>query len=81
MARSVPRSSSRCAGTTVCANGLSLLIMIRLPLLAAHAEAQPLKGSHHLLPGDPRQLAHTANSSASSLSSGMGRPSSRKTAM
>ena len=31
MARKVPRSSSRCAGTTVCANGLSRLIMIWLP--------------------------------------------------
>ena len=28
MARKVPRSSSRCAGITVCANGLSRLIMI-----------------------------------------------------
>ena len=31
MARNVPRSGSRCAGTTVCANGLSRLIMIWLP--------------------------------------------------
>src|ERR1035437_1107531 len=30
MARKVPRSISRCAGTTVCANGLSRLIMIWL---------------------------------------------------
>jgi hypothetical protein len=50
-------------------------------VLAAHSEAQSLQGSHHLLSGDPRQFAHTANSSASSLSSGTGRPSSRKTAM
>src|ERR1035437_6212106 len=49
-------------------------------VLAAHSEAQPLQRRHHLLPGDPRQFAHTAKSSASSLSSGTGRPSARKTA-
>ena len=81
MARNVPRSSSRGAGTTVCANGLSRLINDTAAVLAAHSEAQSLRRSHHLLSGDPWQFAHTANNSASSLSSGTGRPSSRKTAM
>lgn len=45
-------------------------------MLAADSKADPLESRYDLLPGNRRQLAHTASNNASSRSSGTGSPSS-----